>query len=277
MDLPYWRKQTASEPLFPDLQWSRPENAAYAGKLLVVGGNLHGFNNPALAYAEAKKAGIGITRVILPNALQKTIGKIFEAGEYAPSTPSGSFSTLALGEIMPLAAWADATLLAGDFGRNSETAILLEKFASKYSGQLTLTCDAADYFTSSPTGILHRPETLWVISIAQLQKLAVGAKFVKAFTFDMDIMRFLTALHEFTSLHGLSIIVKHLENIFVAVNGEVSSTRLSEDQPIWRLRTAAHASVWWLQNPQKPFEALTTAVLPQHDNTDKANKTADAW
>lgn len=260
MDRDYWHKQTAEQPLFPDMLWSRPENAAYAGKLLIVGGNLYGFTNPATAYTESRKAGIGVARVLLPDALQKTLGRAFEAGEFAPSTPSGSFSQRALGELLPMAHWADATLLAGDFGRNSETAILLEKLADKHSGQLTLTCDAADYFTASPAAILARPDTLWVISVAQLQKLAMGAKFTTAFTFDMDILRFVDTLHEFTELHSLNIIVKHLDSIFVAVNGQVSSTRLKEDVKVWRVKTASHAAVWWLQNPGKPFEALTTSL-----------------
>lgn len=260
MDRDYWQRQTPDKPLYDDLIWSRPENAAHAGKLLIVGGNLYGFNNPANAFAEAGKAGIGVARVLLPDSLQKTVGRVFEAGEYGPSTPSGSFSQKALAEVLPLAAWSDGVLLSGDLGRNSETAILLEKFADKYSGQMTVTCDAADYFTSSPATIIARPETLWVISLAQLQKLAVGVRFATAFTYGMDILRFVDALHEFTKRYRLRIIVKHLENIFVAVNGEISSTRLKEDMQVWRLKTAAHASVWWLQNPGKTFEALTTAI-----------------
>lgn len=266
MDRDFWQKQVLGKPLFSDLLWSRPENAAHAGKLLIVGGNLYGFNNPATAFAEAQKAGIGATRVILPDSLQKTVGRVFEAGEYAPSTPSGSFSQKALGELLPLSAWADGMLIAGDLGRNSETAILLEKIADKYSGQLTLTCDAADYFTSSPAAVLSRPDTLWVISTAQLQKIAMHAKFTTAITFDMDILRFVDALHEFTLQHETAIIVKHLDNIFVAVNGQVSSTHLDKEMPVWRLLAAAHASVWWLQNPQKPFEALTTAIYEVINN-----------
>ncbi len=261
MDREFWHKQKADKPLFPDLIWSRPENAAFAGKLLVVGGNQYGFTNPATAFTESRKAGIGVARVLLPDALQKTVGRVFDAGEFAPSTPSGSFSQRALGELLPMAHWADGVLLSGDLGRNSETAILLEKFVTKHNGQVTLTCDAADYFTSSPDAVLSRPDTLWVISFAQLQKLAVQARFPKAFTFDMDILRFTDTLHNFSQTFHAFIIVKHLDNIFVAASGKVSSTRLTEELKIWRLKTAAHACVWWLQNPSKPFEALTTGVV----------------
>jgi NAD(P)H-hydrate repair Nnr-like enzyme with NAD(P)H-hydrate dehydratase domain len=257
----YWHRQTAETPLFPDLLWSRPENKAQGGKLLITGGNAHGFAAAGEAYAEASKAGVGTARVLLPDSLQKTVGKVFEAGEYAPSTPSGSFAQQALAELLAMSEWADGVLLAGDLGRNSETAILLEQFICKYEGQLTLTKDAADYFTKAPQALLARDNTLLVLSFAQLQKLATSARFTSAFRFDMDFLRLVEALHEFTTRYQAAIIVKYLQNIFVAVGGQVSSTKLVEDQEIWRVKTAARASVWWLQNPSQTFEALTTSLV----------------
>ncbi len=256
----YWQRQTSTEPLFGDLLWSRPENRQLAGKLLIVGGNLYGFSAPAEAYQFAQKAGVGVARVLLPDALQKTVGRAFEAGEFAPSTPSGSFSQKALAECLSLAAWTDGVLLAGDLGRNSETAILLEKFADKYTSQLTITKDAADYFVAAPQKILARPQTLFVVSFAQLQKLAQHARFPHAFTFDMDLLHLVEMLHQFTQTFAANIIVKHLNNIFVAADGQVSSTRLPEEKETWRVAAATGATVWWLQNPSKTYEALTTAV-----------------
>lgn len=261
MDHTYWHKQTSEQPLFPDLLWSRPENKKQAGKLLIMGGNAHGFAAAGEAYGEAMKAGIGTTRVLLPDSLQKTVGRVFEAGEYGPSTPSGSFSQKGLAELLAMSEWADGTLIAGDLGRNSETAILLEQFIAKHSGQLTLTKDAADYFTKAPHSVVSRPETLLVLSFAQLQKLAASARFTQPFTFDMDFLKLINNLHEFTHHHQAAIIVKHLATIFVSVGGQVSTTKLAPDLETWRVKTAAHAATWWLQNPAKPFEALTTSLL----------------
>ena len=261
MQKDYWHKQTADQPLFPDLQWSRPELKSSAGKLLIIGGNVHGFLAPAEAYSEAGRAGIGTARLLLPDSLRKLIGRTFEAGEYAPSTPSGSFGQRALAEAMAMANWADGVLIAGDLGRNSETAILLEKFASKYKGQLTLTKDAADYCLSSPESCLDSPDTALVISMAQLQKLGTQAKFTTAFTFDMDLLRLVDALHEFTDLHPVNIIVKQLDTILVACQGQVSTTKLAAERQIWRVSTAAAAATWWLQNSGKTFEALTTSLV----------------
>jgi len=261
MERTFWHKQTPEEPLYPDLLWSRPQNKKQAGKLLIVGGNAHGFAAAGEAFAQAAKAGIGTARVLLPDSLQKTVGRVFEAGEYAPSTPNGSFSQKGLAELLAISQWADATLLAGDFGRNSETAILLEQFISKYPGQLTLTQDTVDYFTKAPQGLPERENTLLVISFAQLQKLATGTRFSKAFSFDMDFLRLIDSLHDFTELHKATLVIKHLQNIFVAAGGQVSTTKLTAEQEIWRVKIAAHAAVWWLQNPSKPFEALTTSLV----------------
>ncbi len=127
----YWHKQPVGKLLFPELEWSRPENKQFAGKLLIVGGNLHGFAAPAEAYAAAAKAGIGTAHVLLPDAIQKVVGHFIENGEFAASTPSGSFSQKALIELLEWCRWSDGVLFAGDLGRNSETAILVEKFLQK--------------------------------------------------------------------------------------------------------------------------------------------------
>ncbi len=257
----YWLRQTDEKPLYADLLWSRPENRLAAGKLLIAGGNQFGFVEPSEAFRSAEKAGIGTVRLVLPDSLSTYIGKTFEAGVLVPSTPSGSFSQRALGYMLQEADWSDGVLLAGGLGRNSETAILLEKFAGKYAGQLTITKDAADYFTGAPQPILTRPNTLLVITLAQLQKLAVSAKFVHPFTFGMDLLRLVDTLHEFEQTYQLNIVLKHLEALLVASGGKVSSTKLSMDKETWRVQTAATASVWWLQNSGRTFEALTTAVF----------------
>lgn len=261
MNQNYWFKQTKQQPLFEDLLWSRPENRSYAGKLLIVGGNAQGFAAAAEAYSYADKAGIGRSRVLLPNALYKNVNKLFPEAEFAPSTPSGSFATTATGELLPMAHWADGVLFAGDIGRNSETAIMIETFLRKHSGAVTLTKDAIEYITSQPQLIAERPDTLLVLSFSQLQKLAIGLKSTTAFTSGMDLLRTVDALHELTLKNPIHIMTKHLDQLFVATGGQVSTTPCPTDERIWRLKTASAACVWWLQNPTKPFESLTTAIV----------------
>jgi NAD(P)H-hydrate repair Nnr-like enzyme with NAD(P)H-hydrate dehydratase domain len=260
MDTSYWSKQV-DKPLFPELEWSRPENRLQAGKLLVIGGNSQGFAAPAEAYGLAEKAGAGTVRVLLPESLRKSIGKLFPEADFAPSTPSGSFGTSALAEWCDAGQWADAVLFPGDITRNSETTMLLENFLEKYDGQATLTRDAADLICQQPITVLHRPKTLLVLAMGQLRQLGAEAHFARAFTTEMGMLTLVEGLHEFTKRNSLYIITKHQGHYVTAVNGQVSTTKIRKDAPIWRPHTASSACVWWLQNPSKPFEALTTSIF----------------
>ena len=256
----YWHQQQPDMPLFPDALWARPERRNTAGKLLIIGGNGYGFTAPAEAYAAAQQAGIGEARVALPDALKRTIGKTFAAGQFVPSTPSGSFSQKALADILDMSTWAEGVMLAGDFGRNSETAILIEKFITAYHGQLVVANDAADYIINTPAATLERSGTTLVISLGLLQKLATSLSFTKPFKFSMDLLRLIEALHEFSAAYPINIIVKHLGYTFVSIGGEISSTKSTEERDNWQVRAASYASVWLIQNQAAPFAALSSAI-----------------
>jgi len=266
MENTYWQKQTKGSPLFPDLLWSRPENKQRAGKLLIVGGNLHGFAAPGTAYSAALKAGIGTCRIIMPDSLKKTVTPHFShfqgstlQMEFAVSTLSGSFSKKTLAQILDNAQWADGVLLAGDFGRNSETAILLEKLLDKYKGQVTVADDGLDYFPSTNSPLINRPGTASVINLGKLQKLAKINRPATPVLNSMMLADIVHLLHDWTSGNPGQIITKHADNIIVASSGQVSTTPEKEESR-WQIELPAYASVWWLQQPSKTFEALSTAI-----------------
>ncbi len=258
MDQTYWHKQ-GDEPLFPDLLWSKPENKHSAGKLLIIGGNSFGMSAPAEAYQVAVENGIGTAKVILPDSLHKTLGNHLEHVTFAPSNKSGGFSQQALTEWLEHAAWADAVLLAGDTARNSETAIVMEKFVEKYQGPLTLTQDCVDQFVLRPTVLIARPDTTIVVSFAQLQKMWPRlTQTTEPIQFANSLATNISLLHKLTSTLQLHIIVKISDHLAIASRGQVSTT--PNNQEIWRVHTATKATVWWLQNLQNPHQAMSTAV-----------------
>ncbi|MCA9330728.1 hypothetical protein KC957_01665 [Candidatus Saccharibacteria bacterium] len=256
-----WIKQTHDQPLFPDLLWSRPERRDQAGKLLIIGGNLHGFSAPAEAFRSAHAAGIGTSRVVIPNALKRTLREILPEAQYSPSTPSGSFARGALSDWEEGSAWADAALLAGDFGHNSETALLLENFVAKHAGMLIVCQDAVEYFLARPDTITHRPQTLLVLSMGQLQKLAHGLHSTTPVTQTMGLPDLTSWLADFTLTHPIVVLTKHLDHLVVAYKGSVSTTPATMGLQPWRVRAGATASVWWLQHPTKPLESITSGIL----------------
>jgi hypothetical protein len=264
VDNTYWQKQTREKPLYKDLLWSRPETRLHAGKLLIIGGNGYEFKAPANAYGDALEAGIGIAKVLLPNSMQKLMKDVFPEAEFAPSTPSGSFARSSLAQMLDMAEWADGVLLAGNLGRNSETAIVLEDFLRKFTGKLTITHDAVDFFLTAPQVMLERIDTTIVASFDQLQKLATHSGHTAAFTSSMDLLRFAETFHDFSRHHPCNLIVKFGPQILVAQNGQVSSTTVEDDKKVWRVETAATATVWWLQHPGQPYKALTTSLVADH-------------
>lgn len=254
-------KQTLSQPLYPELLWSRPENKQLAGKLLVIGGNKFGFSAPAKAYSEALRAGIGEVRAILPDAIQKTVGGFFEHALFTPSTPSGSFGQISLNQILDATRWADGVLVAGDVGRNSETAVVMENFIKNYAGALVATKDTVLAFQDNPLAALDRDQTVLVITLAELQRYASASKFSQAFTLSSPLQQFVQHLQKFSAQHQAGIIVKRSAYIFVAYDGRVSGTQINEGMDNWRTSQATYAAVWLLQQPQKPFESLTSSVV----------------
>jgi ADP-dependent NAD(P)H-hydrate dehydratase / NAD(P)H-hydrate epimerase len=257
----YWLKQDVGKPLFPDVIWSRPENKQSAGKLLIVGGNTHGFIDVGLSYQASVKAGAGTVRVLLPDGLRKTVGATLENCEFAPTTPSGSFAKTALNELLIHADWADCVLLAGEFGRNSETAIMLESFVEKYSGPLVITRDAIDYFFNHSLLLLDRPDTCVVGSTAQIHKLAINTHYPRAITTTLDLVQLVEIMHDFIPLHKAYVITHQLGTTIVAAENKISTTKTGTNEDIWRIPTAATAAVFWMQNFGKPFEAISTSLV----------------
>jgi len=258
MEHTYWLKQ-GTEPLFPDILWSRPESKSTSGKLSIIGGSSHGFGAPGLAYNASIQAGVGSLNVVMPDAIKKIVKGLLPDADFAVSTPSGSFSRPALANLIDAGNRSDCVLIAGDVGRNSETAVLFETFVQKYKGLLTITQDAVDFFKETPKDLCDRPDTLIVLSLSQLQKLFMFTPTITPIILSMSVVQLAEALHNYSQEHCAIIVTKHNDLIFTASKGRVSTTK--DTRKIWRVETAGKASVFWLQNPGQPFEAITTALI----------------
>lgn len=254
-----WLKQEPGKPLFPDILWTRPENKRAAGKLLIIGGNLHAFSAVSSAYTRAVKAGAGTVRAVLPDSLEKSLGKIFPEASFAPSTPSGSFAKIALAQLLEEASWADGVLLPGDFGRNSETAVLLELFVEKYHGPLILAGDTIDYFIEQSQKLLSRPLTCLVASIPQLQKLFKANPLHKPILQTMTLHEMINILGQLSLSAKPTIVTGHEANLIIASSG----TSISQKDSRTLSDIVSEISVFMIQSPAKLFEASVTAVYEE--------------
>ena len=257
----YWQRQTAKEPLFPDIEWEKPEQKAHAGRLVIIGGNKLGFAGVAEAFSVAYDAGVGNVKVLLPDALKKSIPTSWTDVAVAPSTVSGGLSKDALVDVMALADWSSMVLLAGDAGRNSETAILYESLLRESHKPIVITRDAVDLVKNAPEMLVNRPNTVLVLSFAQLQKLFQAVYYPKVLTFSMQLMQLVEALHKFTVTYPITLAVLHKDTVIVAHNGQVATTPWDSPMLIWRGNTAAKAAVYWSWNVNQPLQSITASLL----------------
>ncbi len=260
MEHPYWRKQTANKPLFPDVEWSKPEQRSQAGRLGIIGGNKLGFAGVAEAYSTALSAGAGEVRVLLPDILRRTIPTNITDTVFGATNPSGSLARDARPDMLALGSWATGVLMIGDAGRNSETAIVYEDFLRDYTGPLIITRDAVDLIKNSSQAIVDRPDTLLVVSFAQLQKLFQSVYYPKILTFSMQLASLVEAVHKFTITYPVTIAVLHKDHFLVASDGEVTTTEWQNPMAIWRGITAARAASYWLWNPKSVLRAVTASI-----------------
>lgn len=260
MDLRYWRQQKPGEPLFPDIEWSKPEQKAHAGRLGIIGGNKLGFAGVAEAYSVAYQTGAGNVKVLLPDCLKKAIPTNWTDVAMGACTTSGGLAKEALPDVMALASWSNMLLLIGDAGRNSETAILYESLLRNTDRPATITRDAVDLVKNAPEMLVNRPNTLLVLSFAQLQKLFQAVYYPKVLTFSMQLMQLVEAVHKFTITYPITLAVLHKDTVVIAHGGNVTTTPWDSPMLIWRGNTAAKAACYWAWNQNQPLEAVTASV-----------------
>lgn len=255
---PYWQKQSPTKPLFPDVEWNKPEQKAHAGKLAIIGGNKLGFVAIRDAYEVAHELGAGQIRAILPDVLKKTVPTSVSDALFLPSNASGGFSREALGEFQAACEWADMCLLVGDAGRNSETAMAFERLLDS-STHLVITRDAVDLLMQTMTNLVDRENTVFVVSFAQLQKIFQSVYYPKILSFSMQLLQLVEALHKFTTTYPVTIVTFHQSQLIVSHDGKVISQDFDQPMAIWRGITATKASTYLLWNPRKPLEAIATS------------------
>lgn len=257
----YWLQQSLTQPLYPDIEWNKPEQKSLAGKLGIIGGNKLGFAAVGEAYMIALDTDVGAARVLLPDVLRKTIPAAITDAHFAPTNPSGGLARAASVDMHALGQWANGILLIGDAGKNSETAILYDDFIKDYSGQLTITRDAFDLFKQTLDIVVDRENTLLVVSFAQLQTLFKNVYYPKILTFSMQLQQLVEALHKFTITYPTTIVTFHQNQLVIASSGQVSTTPWDNPMAIWKGGVATRAACYWLWTPQKPLEAMTASLL----------------
>lgn len=253
----FWLKQT-DKTLFPDASWSRPEQKAQAKRLLIIGGNEHGFEQTGRLYEAAISAGIGQAKVALPFSLKKVVGPKSSDTVFVDLSPTADASQTALNELLTYADWADG-VVGVQLGGNSQTALLITNFAKQLDQNLIVTDDLIETLRHDPETITHRPKTLFILSFKGLLALIKLVKAEVAFSHDMGLRPFVLALRQLNQQLNSNLVVVYEQTIAVAVNDQiVTTTTAKRPDPVM---LSAYCATWWLQQPEQPLAALANAVL----------------
>ncbi len=257
MDNTFLFHQEIGKPIFSDLIWGRPQTRHNAGKLALVGGSSQGFNSVSEAYASAIKSGVGIIHMLLPDSLKKVVSQLLPESDFASSTKTGSFSSKALPNFLDLDRWSDGVLISGDLGHNSETAILIERYLEKSQSLLTLSGDCINIASETPAPLLTNKKLTLAMDMGQLQRFLSIIRYPMAAKHQMTFFQLAELLHALSQSYPWALITSHESQFFVAHNGKVSVTPANNQGLI---SACASATVWRLQQPSKPFEALTAGI-----------------
>lgn len=286
---PYWQKQTAKEPRYPDARWNLPERAT--GSLSIVGGSSHGFQAVVRA-GEFASANLPLAHIqlVLPNSLEKVLANTGAAGNatgngslinsrsatdsknaassklapqllFAPATPAG---TLAKSSTLTQQN-ADAVLLIGDLSKNAETAEAMSALCRVYAGPLVIARDSLDLLTTNASSLVMRPHTTLVASLAQLQKLFRALYYPKMLLLTAPLMSVVECLHKFTLSYPVTLLTLHEGQILTAAGGEVVSTPLGDTDysplGLWSGELATRVAAYQIFCPEQELAATTAAIL----------------
>lgn len=268
-NLSYWQKQV--KPLFPDLAWNIPEQKT--GQINVIGGNSQSFHSVIrLAEFLGHNFPLREVSVFLPDVLRSQLPPLANL-TFAPSTSSGSFAKS--GELRTSFKTGDFTILAGDFSKNSATAIALsDAITNHLEGSnpesikpLLLTRDSVDLLAENATELLKHPRLSLVASMAQLQKVFRSVYYPRMIMLSQPLLPVVETLHKFTLSYPATILTFHQDQIIIANSGDITTTPI-ESTPytplsLWSGQLAGKIAALNLYNPNQSLKATTAAVLFQ--------------
>lgn len=242
-----------SEPLFPKILWNRPVGSNRAGRLLLIGGHGQEFNAIQNVYAAAQAAEVGSCQVVLPDSLQRLLPA--DGGfTFVPSTNSGSIGKAATAQILHLASDADAIGLGASLSSNSETAGAVESILTKSGRSLVLFDEVFNLMKFHPE-LLVGENRLIIATMPQLFKLAGYLKLGVTIA-DSGVVGKVDIVGKLAEQTQSQFMIFGTE-LIAAAEGKISVT---DWVPVPATVLFGVTSVLWLQNPSKPYEALTTAA-----------------
>ena len=262
MNLDYWTKEAKPSD---NILWNLPEQKT--GTLQLLGGNSQNFatiikNAEFLSTLPLKRV-----KVLLPEPLRTKLPPLPPTGstpelDFAPATDSGSFDKSTI--LNDAAQNADLIFCAGEFSKNSATAIALAEALKSTAQPILLTRDAVDLLATDIASLIEKDHLILLASMAQLQKIFRALYYPKMLLLSMPLLPAIETLHKFTLSYPATIITFHQEQIIVAHQGQIATTPIANTSytplSLWAGTLACKIAALNLWNPSQPLAASITAL-----------------
>jgi hypothetical protein len=257
----YWQKQSDT-PLFPDTEWSKPEQKL--GHLAIIGGNSQNFSAVNQAVGTASKLPLKSIKAYLPDSLKSKI-PANPITYLTASNNSGGFSREASAPIKKAMSEADYILFIGDLGRSSDTAITITDIIKSDDKPYIITRDTVDLIMPEFKNIVTAPHCTIFASMPQLQKVFRTIYYPKIILLSMPLVQLVETLHKFTITYPCTIATLHNESLIVANGGQITTTKLKDTAysplSVWNGALPAVIATYNIWSPANPLESTTTAFL----------------
>ncbi len=239
------------------------------GRLLIVGGHRTEFSEVQAIYQMAEASGIGEVQAALPDSLHRLVGESGFA-RFVPASASGSLGKAALGQLIEAAQDFDGVVIGANLTNNSETAVMVESLVRQLEQRVIITEDAIEILRFSPALITGNPQALVVVTMRGLFALANHHHLPIAIKPHAGVVGKLEILAQLASISRCAYVVFDRE-VMVSTSGKISLTPLAQPLSSWPAAAIGVGATLWLQQPSKPFEALTTGAFLLSRITAKTN------
>lgn len=246
-----------SKPLFPKILWNRPVTSRGAGRMLIVGGQAHGFSGVQAAFAAALAAGIGECRLVLPDALRKVMPPSGGVNLVA-STPTGSMARAALDEIIQLAEESDVVVVGIDLGKNSETMLLVERLMMELEDKLVVLAGDGLNILEFNTKLACRSDVMLVASNKELVRL--HNFFDQPVNFQVKMLESKVNLAAKMAEVAGCMVVGYGPELTVSAAGQSGVTPSQGETTGLEVALAAVEAVFLVHNRGQRFEGLMTGA-----------------
>lgn len=248
---------------YKDLYWNVPEEKKI-GRVAVIGGNSQSFRTPVkTAEYLLNKFPFEEVKIVLPDSLKSKL-PAFDNLVFLKSTEVGSFGED--GRLKDLIDGVDASLMVGDFSKNSITGKMIQDALAQSSKPVLVTRDTIDLIAETKLEqILMRPSLTIMGSIVQWQKILKAVYYPKVLMPSQSLVQVAEAFHKFTLSYPVQIVSLHDGQILVAMNGKVTVMPLESSGyspfTVWSGELAGQILALNYYNPDKFMEATVSAVM----------------